>query len=137
MPDVVLAIAKSPFAIFPCFAPKDAGQGDEESIGVKMLFDLLRQRFGHFGPGFQSMQEGVVMEYARGASGQRRQDHVQQRGRDPCRVRDGLVREHRDRDARTRQVADHVPDAEVAPGMAERSVPSIMEGWPPVTRLRI
>src|SRR6266852_604138 len=76
MSKVVLAIAKSPFAIFPCFAPKDAGQGDEESIGVKMLFDLLRQRFWHFGPGFQSMQEGVVMEYARGASGQRRQDQV-------------------------------------------------------------
>src|SRR5216683_7417991 len=76
MSNVVLAIAKRPFTVFPCFAPKDAGQGDEEAIRLKMLFDLLPQRFGHFGSGFQSMQERVVMEDARSASGQRRQDQV-------------------------------------------------------------
>jgi len=41
MSNVVLAVAKSPFTIFPCFAPEDARQGDEESIRVKMLFDFL------------------------------------------------------------------------------------------------
>src|SRR5712691_11794989 len=76
MSNVVLAVAKRPFTILPCFAPKDAGQGDEEAIRVKMLFDLLPQRFGHFGSGFQSMQERVVMEYTRGDSGQRREDEV-------------------------------------------------------------
>src|SRR5213593_1889983 len=76
MSNVVLAIAKSPFTVFPGFTPKDAGQGDEESIRVKMLFDLLPQRFGHLSSGFQSVQERVVMEDARGDSGQRRQDQV-------------------------------------------------------------
>src|SRR2546422_5614214 len=76
MSNVVLAVAKSPFTIFPGFPPKDAGQGDEESIRVKMLFDLLPQRFGYLGSGFQSMQVRVVMEDARGDSGQRRQDQV-------------------------------------------------------------
>src|SRR5690348_13546060 len=76
MSNVVLAVAKSPFTVFPGFAPKDAGQGDEESIRVKMLFDLLPQRFGHFNSGFQSVQERVVMEDARGDSGQRRKDEV-------------------------------------------------------------
>ena len=41
MSNVVLAVAKSPFTVFPCFAPKDAGQGDEESIRLKMLSDVL------------------------------------------------------------------------------------------------
>ena len=72
----MLAVAKSPFTIFPCFPPEDAGQGDEESIRVKMLFDLLPQRFGHFGPGFQSVQVRVVMEDARSDSGQRWQDQI-------------------------------------------------------------
>src|ERR1043166_1823009 len=76
MANVVLAIAKSPLTIFPCFAPKDAGQGDEETIRVKVLFDLLPKRFGHFGSGLQSMQERVVMERARGDSGNRRKDQV-------------------------------------------------------------
>src|SRR5438034_521552 len=76
MSNVVLAIAKSSFTIFPCFPPKDAGQGDEESIRVKMLSDLLPQRCEHCGPGLQSMQERVVMEDARSDSGQRRQDQV-------------------------------------------------------------
>jgi len=44
MSNVVLAIAKCPFTVFPGFTPKDAGQCDEESIRVKMLFDLLPQR---------------------------------------------------------------------------------------------
>ena len=43
---------------------------------MKMLFDLLPQRFGHFGSGFQRVQERVVMEDARGDSGQRRQNQV-------------------------------------------------------------
>src|ERR1044071_907664 len=76
MSNVVLAIAKSPFTIFPCFAPKDAGHGDEESIHVKMLSDLLAQRCGHCGPRLQSMQERVVMENAREDFRQRRQDQV-------------------------------------------------------------
>ena len=76
MSNVVLAVAKSPFTIFPCFAPEDAGQGDEESIRVKMLFDLLPQRLGHFSSGFQRMQVRVVMEDARADSGQRWQNQV-------------------------------------------------------------
>jgi hypothetical protein len=76
MPNVVLAVAKSPFTVFPCFAPKDAGQDDEESIRVKMLLDVLPQRFGNFGSGFQRMQVRVVMEYAGCNSGQCRQDQV-------------------------------------------------------------
>src|ERR1043166_8507456 len=76
MSNVWLAVAKSPFTVFPCFSPEDAGQGDEESIRVKMHFDLPPQRFGHFGSWFQRMQKRVVMEDARGDTGQRRQDQV-------------------------------------------------------------
>src|SRR6185369_16343522 len=74
--DVVLAVAKCPFTVFPGLTPKDAGQGDEEPIRVKMLVDLLPQRFGHLGSGFQRMQVRVVMEDARGDSSERRQDQV-------------------------------------------------------------
>src|ERR1035437_9123597 len=76
MSNVVLAIAKTPFTVFPGFPPKNAGQGDEEPIRVKMLLDMLPQRCGHFGSGFQSVQERVVMEDARCDSGQRWQDQV-------------------------------------------------------------
>src|SRR5436190_21495299 len=76
MSNVVLAIAKSPFTVFPGFAPKDASQGEEKAIRVKMRFDALRLRFGHFGSGFQRMQVRVVMEYSSRDSGQRWQDQV-------------------------------------------------------------
>src|SRR5436190_23211871 len=76
MSNVMLAIAKSPFTVLPCFAPEDAGQGDEESTRVKMLVDLPPQRFGYFDSGFQSMQERVVMKDACGDSGQPRQDQM-------------------------------------------------------------
>src|SRR6185436_4046840 len=76
MTEVVLAVAKSPFTVLPCFAPKDAGQGDKEAIRTKMRFDVLPQRVGHFGPGFQRMQVRVVMEDAGADSGQCRQNQV-------------------------------------------------------------
>src|SRR5258708_30166677 len=76
MSHVVLAVAKSPFTVFPGFSPKDAGQGEEGSIRLQMPFDVPPNRFGHFGSGLQSVQERVVMEDARGDSGQRWQDQV-------------------------------------------------------------
>src|SRR2546426_4457121 len=76
MPNIVLAVAKSPFTVFPCFPPEDAGQGDEEPLRLKMLFELLPMPLGHFGSGFQSMRERVVMVDASVDSGQRRQDQV-------------------------------------------------------------
>ncbi len=42
----------------------------------RCIFDARPERFGHLGPGFQSVQVRVVMEDARGDSGQRRQDQV-------------------------------------------------------------
>src|SRR6266852_8960116 len=76
MSHVVLAEAKSPFTVFPGFPPKDAGQGEEESIRLQMPFDVPPNRFGHFGSGLQRVQERIVMEDARGDSGQRWQDQV-------------------------------------------------------------
>src|SRR5260370_34228455 len=76
MSHVMLAVTKSPFTIFPGFPPKDAGQGDEESIRLQMPFDVPPSRFGHFHSGFQSVEERVVMEDARGDARHRWQDQV-------------------------------------------------------------
>jgi hypothetical protein len=71
--DVMMAVAKGPFAVFPGFPPDDGGAGEQKSLVGKYLQEAGGVLWGKFLSQFQSMlvwrvvvQAGAVSESLHG-----------------------------------------------------------------------